>query len=56
MGIDGRKWAMQKPNKNDHRNIEIAASIARVILFPIFLIVRLYFWVWDYDYTKKFKH
>ena len=58
MGIDGRKWAMQKPNKDDHKNIERWANIARILLTPIMIWVRLYCWVWDYDYIHRrpYKH
>lgn len=45
------RFKPQKLNKNDYKSIEIAAKIFRIVLFPVFLIVRIYRWVWDYDYT-----
>lgn len=51
-----KRFERQKLNRNDHRRMEIAASIIRIILTPIFLLVRIYCWVWDYDYYKRFKH
>lgn len=31
-------------------------AITRFVLTPIFLLVRIYCWVWDYDYYTRFKH
>ena len=36
--------------------LEKLAKILRVILTPIFLLVRIYYWVWDYDWNEKFTH
>lgn len=29
----------------------IIGPIVRIILTPIFLLIRIYHWVWDYDYV-----
>jgi len=34
-------------NRKDYRNIEVLATIVRVLLTPIFVWYRLYLWVWD---------
>jgi hypothetical protein len=42
-------------NKKDYKNVEIVATIFRVLLTPIFIWYRLYLWVWDgtmFDKTK----
>lgn len=63
------RFTVQKLNRNDHSHtgiwasivkvifmpIRILASIVDVMLTPIFLLVRLYCWVWDYDYCDRFK-
>lgn len=50
------RFKPQKLNKNDHRRVDIAAGITRtilrIILTPIFVLARIYCWVWDY---KRFK-
>ena len=49
-----KRFKPQKLNKNDHRRVDRAASIIglilRIILTPIYLLLRIYHWVWDYDY------
>lgn len=42
-------------DRNDHRKIRIIINIIRIILSPLFLFLRIYFWIWDYDYCEKFK-
>lgn len=51
-----KRFIKQKLNKEDHLHIEILADIARIILTPIFILVRIYCWVWDYNYYERFKH
>lgn len=41
-------------NRKRYRRPKILASIIRVLLLPVFLIIRIYFWVWDYDYSDIF--
>lgn len=48
------RFKKQKLNKKDHAWMSILAGIVRVILFPIFIVVRIYCWVWDYDYLERF--
>lgn len=48
------RFENRKLDRKDHLHIEILAHVARVILFPIFLLVRLYFLVCDYDYSERF--
>ena len=50
------RFTVKKLNKKDHIHIKILASILRIILIPIFLLVRIYCWVWDYNYYEFFKH
>lgn len=50
------RFNKQKLNKKDYAHIEILATITRIVLTPIFLLVRIYCWVWDYDYYERFKH
>lgn len=43
-------------NKANHemKMLRIAGKIGpiiRIILTPIFLLIRIYHWVWDYDYV-----
>lgn len=54
--ITMKRFIKQKLNKEDHLHIEILADIARIILTPIFILVRIYYWVWDYNYYERFKH
>lgn len=60
------RFTKKELDSNDYRRTVVLARIARIILFPIFLLVRIvltlvflfvriYRWVWDYDYTKAFK-
>lgn len=42
-------------NKKDYRKVEIAATICRVLLTPIFVWYRLYLWVWDGTMFKNDK-
>ena len=49
------RFTNKKPNKKDHKNIEVLANITRIVLLPVFLLVRIYCWVWDYDYYERFK-
>lgn len=51
-----KRFTNQKLNKKDHLHIKIFAGIMRIILTPIFILVRIYCWVWDYDYYERFKH
>lgn len=34
-------------NRKDHKVMDIIATILRVLLTPIFVLYRLYLWVWD---------
>lgn len=45
---------IKQPNRKDYRCIKILANVLRIVTFPIFLIIRIYFWVWDYDFYEKF--
>ena len=46
------EWArLAKPSKR----MRMAVGITRLLLTPIFVLVRFYCWVWDYDYWDKFK-
>jgi len=49
-----KRFKKQELNPKDYRTIEILVKIARVILTPIFLILRIYYWIWDYDWESKF--
>lgn len=49
-----KRFENQKLNRKDHRGIEVMAKLARVILMPIFLPIRIYCWVCDYDYYERF--
>lgn len=51
-----KRFKKQEPNRNDYKLIENLAGIIRIILTPIFLLIRIYCWVWDYDYYERFKH
>lgn len=50
-----KRFKVHKTNKKDHKHFKILAGIMRIILTPIFAIVRFYCWVWDYDYYERFK-
>ena len=49
------RFEKQKLNKKDHRKVEIAATICRILLTPIFVWYRLYLWVWDGTIFKSDK-
>ena len=34
-------------NRKDYRNIEVLATVARILLLPILVWYRLYLWVYD---------
>lgn len=51
-----KQFKKQELDKNDYRLMEILCNIVRIILTPMFLLVRIYLWVWDYDYYTRFKH
>ena len=34
-------------NKKDYKSIEVFATIARILLTPVFIWYRIYLWVWD---------
>lgn len=51
-----KQFKKQELDKNDYRLIEILCNIVRIILTPMFLLVRIYLLVWDYDYYTRFKH
>lgn len=50
----------QKKIENDlkprmgSRLTDILVLTSRIILTPIFLIIRIYYWVWDFDYNQRF--
>lgn len=48
------RFENRKPNKKDTIHIKTMARIARVIFTPVFILVRIYCWVWDYDYLERF--
>ena len=51
------KMVEHKPYiKNARRISRITRPITKVLLLPIFLFVRIYCWVWDYDYKAHFNH
>lgn len=50
-----KEFKKQKLDRKDYLHIIILASIVRIILTPIFVLIRLYCWVWDYDYYERFK-
>ena len=35
--------------------MRVLITALRIILTPIFLLVRIYCWVWDYNYYEAFK-
>ena len=37
------------------RGIEVLVTIARILITPIFLLIRIYYWIWDFDYYERFK-
>lgn len=49
-----KRFEKEHLDRKDYRRLEILATITRILLLPVFLIVRVYFWVWDYDYSKLF--
>lgn len=49
------EFKKRKLNRNDHLTTDIAAGVMRIISTPVFLLVRIYCWVWDYDYLERFK-
>lgn len=52
-----KQFKKQELDKNDYRLTEILCHIVRIILTPMLLLVRIYCWVWDYDYYTRFiKH
>lgn len=51
------EWARRnKAFKNDHKAMNIAVLIARILLTPIFIFPRIYFWVWDGTIAKEMFH
>ncbi len=50
-----KRFEKKHLDRKDYRKLEILAAIIRILLFPVFLIVRLYFWVWDYNYSEVFR-
>lgn len=49
------RFVKKELNRKDHSHIETLAGITRIILTPVFLLVRIYCWIWDYDYYERFK-
>lgn len=49
------RFKRQELDRKDHRSIEILAGITRIILTPVFLLIRVYCWVWYYNYYDRFK-
>lgn len=49
-----KRFEKQQLDKKDHAWMSTLADIVRIILFPIFIVVRIYCWVWDYDYLERF--
>lgn len=49
-----KRFEKQELNRRDYKLMEILADIVRVMLFPVFLLVRIYCWVFDYDYLERF--
>lgn len=48
-----KRFKPQTLEKTTETKVIIAvATVTRIILTPVFLLIRLYRWVWDYDYTK----
>ena len=50
------RFVRKELNRNDCKTMEIGATALRVLLTPVFIFVRLYCWIWDYDYYERFKH
>lgn len=50
------RFVRKELNRNDYKTMEIGATALRVLLTPVFIFVRLYCWIWDYDYYERFKH
>lgn len=48
------RFKPKKLNINDHVKMRILATITRVLITPIFLLIRIYCWIWDYDYYERF--
>lgn len=42
-----KRFEKQYLNRRDHFWMDVAASVMRVLLTPIFIWYRLYLWVWD---------
>ncbi len=51
-----KRFEKKNLDRKDYEGLEILATITRILLLPVFLIVRVYFWVWDYDYSKLFRN
>lgn len=49
-----KRFVKHELNKNDYKLMETLATIIRVPLTPVFLLLRIYCWVWDYDYRELF--
>lgn len=45
----------KKLDPNDYKQIGRVAFIARIALFPVLLLLRIYFWVIDYNYYDRIK-
>ena len=52
--MENDRFKKQELNPKDYRTMEVLAEIMRVIMTPIFLILRIYYWVWDYEWDRKF--
>ena len=55
-----KRYEYEKPNfqkeKKTDRTLVIITIIVRIILTPIFLVLRIYDWVWSMDYYNYLKH
>lgn len=53
--METKRFEKKNLDRKDYRKMEVLASIVRIPLTPIFLLIRLYYWVWDFNYYERFK-
>lgn len=39
-------------NYKDYKRLELGAALLKLVLFPVFLMLRIFCWVWDYNYYE----
>lgn len=45
--MENKRFKKVELDSRDYRGIEIAATVCRILLTPIFQPYRIYLWVWD---------